>query len=114
VLQDPAADRRHPAFAKLFVESEYLPELNALLFRRRPRGAEDRELFLVHMMVLPSNGARRLGHECSRENFLGRGGSVHAPAALAQEPPRFSGNTGTTLDPVMVLAAQVELPAHRS
>ena len=31
-----AEDRRHPAFSKLFVESEYLPELHALLFHRRP------------------------------------------------------------------------------
>ena len=36
VLGDEAADRRHPAFSKLFVESEYLPELHALLFHRRP------------------------------------------------------------------------------
>jgi cyclic beta-1,2-glucan synthetase len=38
-LADDAADRRHQAFAKLFVESEFLPELNALIFRQRPRAA---------------------------------------------------------------------------
>ena len=31
-LGPAAADQRHPAFAKLFVESEYLVDLNALLF----------------------------------------------------------------------------------
>ena len=37
VMAAPPADQRHPAFNKLFIESEYLPELDALLFRRRPR-----------------------------------------------------------------------------
>jgi hypothetical protein len=30
-------DRRHPAFNKLFIQSEYVPDLNGLLFWRRPR-----------------------------------------------------------------------------
>src|SRR5690606_15111707 len=32
VLVDQATDERHPAFAKLFVESEYVEEANAMLF----------------------------------------------------------------------------------
>ncbi len=32
-----AQSDRHPAFNKLFIESEYLPESNLLLFHRRPR-----------------------------------------------------------------------------
>jgi hypothetical protein len=35
VLAASGADGRHPAFAKLFVESEYLPEMATLLFRQR-------------------------------------------------------------------------------
>ena len=38
VLAPPADDLAHPAFGKLFVETEYLPESAALLCRRRPRG----------------------------------------------------------------------------
>ena len=38
VLAPHEADQRHPAFNKLFIESEYEPELNALIFHRRPRG----------------------------------------------------------------------------
>jgi cyclic beta-1,2-glucan synthetase len=33
---------RHPAFSKLFVGSEYLPDLKGLLFMRRPRGPDER------------------------------------------------------------------------
>ena len=46
VLATPMADQRHQAFTKLFVESEYLPELHALLFRRRPRPVA--QLLRVH------------------------------------------------------------------
>ena len=37
VLTTPAADAAHPAFSKLFVETEYLAEFGALLATRRPR-----------------------------------------------------------------------------
>ena len=37
VLAPQATDARHPAFNKLFIESEPLPRGNGLLFRRRPR-----------------------------------------------------------------------------
>ena len=37
----PADDLAHPAFGKLFVETEYLPESAALLCRRRPRAPDD-------------------------------------------------------------------------
>src|SRR4029453_15300480 len=35
------ADQSHPAFAKLFLETEFEPRCSALLARRRPRGANE-------------------------------------------------------------------------
>jgi cyclic beta-1,2-glucan synthetase len=52
VLAAQAVDRRHPAFNKLFIESEYLPEHNALLFERRPRSADEKPVVLVHAMLI--------------------------------------------------------------
>ena len=37
ILAPQAADARHPAFNKLFIESEFVPELNLQIFMRRPR-----------------------------------------------------------------------------
>ena len=39
VLAPPADDLAHPAFGKLFIETEYLPESAALICARRPRVA---------------------------------------------------------------------------
>ena len=40
VLHDPAADASHPAFSKLFVQTEWDAERRAVLARRRPRGSD--------------------------------------------------------------------------
>ena len=113
VLGDAAADRRHPAFSKFFVESEYVAEDHALLFHRRPRRPGEPTPYLVHTLVLPRSGARPLGYDTARDTVLGRGRSVRAPAAL-ERPTRLAGSAGAPLDPVMVLAASVDLPPHRT
>src|SRR5262249_26254427 len=114
VLDDAGAARSHPAFSKLFVESEHLPDRNALLFQRRPRSLRDQPACLVHMLVLPRAGASLAGCEASRERFLGRLGTPRSPAALRSTPPQLSGTTGATLDPIMALSAEVDVPPHRT
>ena len=52
VLGDQRNDRRHPAFNKLFIESEYDADSGALLFRRRPRAADEEPIYLAHAVVL--------------------------------------------------------------
>lgn len=130
VLGPATADQRHPAFANLFVESEYLPDLHALLFRRRPRSAGDKPLFLLHMLVADTNldvGAGLVpalgqpegqpqglpvqgrSHDSDRAKFLGRGRTARSPIALTHG---LSQTTGATLDPVMALSQTVAIAPH--
>ncbi|NOQ21552.1 MAG: hypothetical protein GQ565_02720 [Candidatus Aegiribacteria sp.] len=112
VLAPHAADISHPSFNRLFIESEYLSAENALLFRRRPRTAEEKEIFVVHILT-GSEGNR--SYEVDRERFLGRGGSPANPQFLRDQKAAFSTRrTGTTLDPVMVAAIEIELLPHES
>jgi len=85
VLAPQTADRRHPAFNKLFIESEYLPEVNGLLFRRRPRSVEEDPVYLLHLLVVEEGQAITGAHEGDRARFLGRGRTVRSPAAFS--PP---------------------------
>ncbi len=118
ILTQQAADSRHPAFNKLFIESEFLPELNLQIFTRRPRSGEEVPVYLGHMLVVESMGAFRLNqpvvrHEADRNRFIGRGRTLRSPAALISEP-YLSGTTGPTLDPIFALGQEVELNPHES
>lgn len=112
VLGDFAADNRHPAFSKLFVESEYLPEHNALFFRRRPRSDEDSPRFMGHMLIVSDGITPTKAFESDRAEFLGRSGTQVYPAALRREEDQIAGTTGATLDPIMSLGQIVELDPH--
>ncbi len=113
VLAPLDVDRRHPAFNKLFVESEYAADLNCLLFRRRPRSAEEQPVWVAHALVLELGPGQAIaqGYESDRARFLGRGRTTGAPIALSRGTAQ-AGATGATLDPIMSLAQTFDLPAH--
>ena len=83
-MGDQSGDRRHPAFNKLFIESEYDAESGALIFRRRQRAAGDAPLYFAHAAVTGSSATRVHAFESAREAFLGRGGTCEKPAGLSQ------------------------------
>ena len=56
--QRAGGDAAHPAFSKLFVETEFVPECHALLARRRPRDATSAPAWAVHVLAAPPSGAR--------------------------------------------------------
>ncbi len=107
VLAPLADDVAHPAFVKLFVETEYLPESNALICRRRPRSAEDAELWAVHVLSQESRAQGPVEWETDRSQFLGRGRSLKRPQAM--DGRALSGTTGVTLDPILCLRQRVRL-----
>ncbi len=109
VLAPQEADQRHPAFNKLFIESEFVPELNALVFHRRPRAADEAPVFLVHMLSTNSTARSSLVYETDRARFVGRGGTLRAPHWLTDPGPRVSGAIGATLDPILSLGIDLEL-----
>ncbi len=109
VLDNPAAAASHPAFSKLFVQTEYLPEQRALLARRRPRSPEEPLLVLGHALL----GDWALGWETDRARFIGRGATLHNPRAMEQGTA-LSGTTGNVLDPVLSLRCILALDPGES
>jgi cyclic beta-1,2-glucan synthetase len=112
VLAAQTADRRHPAFNKLFIESEYLPNENALLFTRRPRSADEKPIVLIHAMIIEAGRKVTGEHESDRAKFLGRLQTLHTPLALQSSNRHLSGITGGTLDPIMSLGQEIDLKPH--
>jgi cyclic beta-1,2-glucan synthetase len=108
VLGRADADRAHPAFANLFVETEWHPWCTAVTATRRPRSASDPVLIGVHVVDSASALVGEISCETDRDRFLGRGRTARAPAALSQDGA-LSGTTGAVLDPVFALRARVRL-----
>jgi cyclic beta-1,2-glucan synthetase len=105
VLHDPRHHAAHPGFSKLFVQTERVADRDALLARRRPRGAGERHPWLLHAL----RGTGTPTCETDRGRFLGRGRGPDAPLALVARTP-LSGSVGDVLDPVFALRRPVELP----
>ena len=101
-LAPHAMDKAHPAFAKLFIETEWL-ENGVLIARRRQRAPEDPQIWAAHILV---GGLLGLQHETDRATFFGRGNSADTPDELRRE---LSGSTGAVLDPIFSLRCTVNL-----
>ena len=50
-------DRQHPAFIKLFVQTEFVPELDALIAHRRARSENEAPIWAGHFAVGVSLGS---------------------------------------------------------
>jgi cyclic beta-1,2-glucan synthetase len=103
-----AADAAHPAFSKLFVQTEYDLGLGAILATRRRRAPDDPQVWAAHHSVAEGDGVGKPEFETSRSRFLGRGRSVRSPAAVV-DGRLLAGSTGSVLDPVFVLRRRVRL-----
>jgi cyclic beta-1,2-glucan synthetase len=109
VLAPPAADDAHPAFSKLFVETEFVAEAGALLATRRRRTATDQEIWAAHIVVVEGKAVGPLQYETDRARFLGRGRDIRSAAATATDGP-LSNTIGAVLDPVFSLRRSIRLP----
>jgi cyclic beta-1,2-glucan synthetase len=108
VLAPPAADIAHPAFSKLFVQTEYLANEGAILATRRRRAPDEPQIWAAHLAVLDGATIGKIEIETDRARFLGRGGSIRTAIAAIDGRP-LSGTVGTVLDPVFALRRRIRV-----
>ncbi len=108
VLSPPAADSAHPAFSKMFVQTEFVAERGALLATRRPRDPGQAQLWMAHFISLDGEAIGGLQYETDRARFLGRGHDVRNAASIMDARP-LSNSVGTVLDPVLALRRRVRI-----
>ncbi|MDH3461988.1 MAG: cyclic beta 1-2 glucan synthetase, partial [Burkholderiaceae bacterium] len=99
VLAPAAADALHPAFSKLFVQTELVQQPAALLCTRRPRSPEEPTPWMFQLMAVHGVASEGLSHETDRAQFIGRGNTLASPQALHAHGP-LSNSAGSVLDPV--------------
>src|SRR5258708_1692602 len=108
VLSAPAADSAHPAFSKMFVQTEFVAERGALLAVRRPRDPGQAQLWMAHFHSLDGEAVGGLQFETDRARFIGRGHDLRNAASIIDARP-LSNTVGTVLDPVLALRRRVRI-----
>nr|WP_241865552.1 glucoamylase family protein [Paracoccus salsus] len=111
VLAPMPADVAHPAFSKLFVVTDFLPELGVLIATRRRRAPDDPEIWAAHIAVVEGQEVAPIAFETDRARFIGQGSSIGQAAVAGVE---LSQTTGTVLDPVFAIRRSVLVPAGGS
>ena len=113
VLAPPDADRAHPAFANLFVETEWREFEGAILATRRPRASSEARRWVAHVAAVGEEHIGDITFETDRGRFIGRGRSVRRPAAL-DPGASLTGTVGAVLDPIFALRVRVRIAPGQS
>ena len=108
-LASPAADASHPAFSKMFVQTEYVGDSGILLAHRRPRDPTEVSLWAAQVCVAEGIMIGAQQYETDRAQFIGRGRSLRDPLAVMDARP-LSNTSGTVLDPILSLRRRVRIP----
>ncbi|OSQ35731.1 GH36-type glycosyl hydrolase domain-containing protein [Thalassospira mesophila] len=112
-LASPAADTAHPAFSRMFVQTEFLPEYGALVAWRRRRSPEEPEIWAAQFTVVEGETTAPLQYDSDRTTALGRDHAQIPPRAIS-DPAPLAGHTGTVLDPVFALRNQLHIAPGRT
>ncbi|HYV28527.1 MAG TPA: glucoamylase family protein, partial [Candidatus Eisenbacteria bacterium] len=107
-LNTPAADQAHPAFTKLFIQTEILRPRNAIICSRRARARGEQPPWLFHLMLVQGNESGEVSFETDRAKFLGRGRDAVWPVAL-ETNGALSNSAGSVLDPAIAIRRSVRL-----
>ncbi len=115
VLAPLNADLAHRAFSNLFVQTEILPERQAILCTRRPRTPGEQVPWMFHLLAAPGAKADAPSFETDRARFIGRGRSAANPQVLdSRDSPPLSNTEGSVLDPIVAIRRTLTLSPDES
>ena len=108
VLAPGISDELHPAFSNLFVQTELVPDRQAIICTRRPRSLHEQPPWMFHLLKLHGASSDAVSYETDRARFVGRGNDLRRPSALV-EGDALSGSEGSVLDPVIAIRCRITL-----
>ncbi len=113
VLAPAIADTLHPAFSNLFVQTEIIAPLQAILCTRRPRALHEKTPWLFHLLAVHEGESSGISYETDRAQFIGRGNTLAAPHALTGADD-LNGSVGAVLDPIVAIRHRITLEPEAS
>ena len=108
VLAPAISDELHPAFSNLFVQTELVPQKQAIVCTRRPRAQGEAAPRLFHLLAVHEADIDAISYETDRARFVGRGNTLANPQALTQGEA-LSNSEGSVLDPVVAIRCRLTL-----
>ena len=108
VLNSQGADVAHPAFSNLFIQTEYISEVNSLFATRRPRSSTEAPLWMAQVLLPSESSLDAIEYETDRALFLGRGRTARNPKAL-HKGQSLTNSVGSVLDPIFSLRTKVRI-----
>ncbi|HEX7057266.1 MAG TPA: glucoamylase family protein [Bacilli bacterium] len=105
-LASPGADNAHPAFCKLFVQTEYDEQSGCLIAVRRKREEKDEPLWTAHALLVDGEAVGAPEYETDRAAFIGRGHRLFKPQKICA---RLGNSTGAVADPAFVMRRRVKI-----
>jgi cellobiose phosphorylase len=112
VIAAPAADASHPAFSNLFVQTEIVPQRQAILCSRRPRSQDEKSPWMLHLLALHGTRFDEVSYETDRREFIGRGNALTEPAAM--QGGLLSNSAGSVLDPIVAIRYRFTLEPEQT
>jgi cyclic beta-1,2-glucan synthetase len=113
-LADQATDQAHRTFSNLFVETEAHADLGAVLFTRRPRSADEKRLWGLHVVACEATERCAWSCETDRARFLGRLHTPVRPDEVFGDSTELAGRAGAVLDPVCAVRQTVRIAPGES
>jgi cellobiose phosphorylase len=114
VLAPPIADALHPAFSKLFVQTELVPALQAIVCSRRPRSQDEATPWMCHLLAVHNAHIDEISYETDRARFIGRGRDASKPLAMDAGHAKLSNSDGSVLDPIVAIRCRITLEPEQS
>ena len=115
VLAPALADALHPAFSKLFVQTELVPALQAVVCTRRRRAADEAPAWMCQALAVHDADIDEISYETDRLAFIGRGRSLVHPRVMdGDAPSRLSNRAGCVLDPIVAIRCRITLAPEQS
>ncbi|MEQ1592557.1 MAG: glucoamylase family protein [Thiobacillaceae bacterium] len=116
VLAPLNADLAHRVFSNLFVQTEILPERQAILCTRRRRTPDEQVPWMFHLLAAPGATVDEPSIETDRAQFIGRGRTAANPVMLdgTASPRTLSNTDGPVLDPIVAIRRTLTLTPDES
>jgi cellobiose phosphorylase len=113
VLGPIGGDNAHPAFSKMFVQTDWDSEQSLLLGTRRRRSDDEATVWAAQALRVQGQPQTTPDYETDRARFIGRARTLRTAAAMTPDGS-LSKTTGCVLDPVFAQRIQMEIAAGDS